>query len=145
MFTGTTHSNYCSSISRINVLSTDSSSVENGYGNRQANTLRMIPKAQNCDLCRERRPVSDFSWRSLADWNCSGQVRLIRVWNRLVKPDRKRWFNGRKERENGTPLPDSLSGFILPVFWHGARSGIADFARRVYACAEAGLSALKYD
>src|SRR6266516_5013030 len=106
MFTGTTHSNYCSSISRINVLSTDSSSVENGYGNRQANTLRMIPKAQNCDLCRERRPVSDFSWRSLADWNCSGRVRLIRDWKWLFNADRRRWFSGIKEGENGTTMLD---------------------------------------
>src|SRR6266487_4365311 len=37
----------------------------------------------------------------------SGRVSRIRAWNRLVGADRNRWFNGRKEYENSTPLPDS--------------------------------------
>src|SRR6266516_4418453 len=46
----------------------------------------------------------------------SGRVSWIGAWNRLVGGDRNCWFSGRKECENSTPLPDSLSGLVLGEF-----------------------------
>jgi len=68
--------------------------------------------------CVARMTNVEIFWRGvLLSGTVLGEFCPIGGCNRLIRDGRKRWFSGRKECENSTPLPDRQSGLISAFFW----------------------------